>query len=280
MTRIDAHQHFWRIAGPFRHGWLDAPAHAPIRRDFLPADLAPAMADAGVLGSVFVQTQHDPAENDWALALAERHPWIRGVVGWLDLAAPDFPERLRAARRNPRFAGLRHLVQDDPDGSWFQQPDILRSFAALESANVPFDLLVRPRHLPAVPALSDAFPNLKLVIDHCAKPRIAAGATAEWLGPLRECAGRRNVYCKLSGLVTEAEWTAWTPAALEPIVKAAVDAFGPRRLMFGSDWPVCLLASSYARWVEALDWCLRDLPGSDRALIFAGTAESFYSLPG
>ncbi|MEK7764699.1 MAG: amidohydrolase family protein [bacterium] len=276
--RIDAHQHFWTIAGPFRHGWLDVPAHAPIRRDFLPSDLKPVCALARIDGTIFIQTQHDPAENDWALALAAANPWIRGVVGWVDLTGPDPEDALRAARRNPKFVGVRHLVHDETDDGWLARPDVRRGFGALERLGVPFDLLLRPHHLPRVPALADAFPSLKLVIDHCAKPRIAKGPTPAWLDPLRACARRPNVFCKLSGLVTEADWTTWKPADLAPFVRAVVDAFGPRRLMFGSDWPVCLLASSYARWVEALDWCLRDLPAPDRDLIFGGTAVACYGL--
>jgi len=279
VRRIDAHQHFWTIGGPFRHGWLNVPAHEPIRRDFLPRDLAPALAESRIDASIFVQTQHDPAENDWALALADTHPLIAGVVGWVDLTGPDPERALRAARLNPKFIGVRHLVHDEADDAWLARPDVRRGMGALERLDVPFDLLLRPQHLPLIPGLADAYPLLRLVIDHCAKPRIAAGPTPAWLDPLRACARRPNVFCKLSGLVTEADWKAWQPADLMPFVRAAVDAFGPGRLLFGSDWPVCLLASSYARWVEALEWCVRDLSVSDRALIFGGTAEAFYSLP-
>jgi L-fuconolactonase len=280
VKRIDAHQHFWTLGGPFRHGWLEVPAHAPIRRDFLPPDLAPALAASRIDASIVVQTQHDEAENAWALALADTHPWIGGVVGWVDLTGPDPERALRAARRHPKFVGVRHLVHDEADDAWLARPDVRRGLGALERLGVPFDLLLRPHHLSLVPGLADAYPKLKLVIDHCAKPRIAAGPTPVWLDLLRACARRPNVFCKLSGLVTEADWAAWQPADLLPFVRSAVDAFGPSRLLFGSDWPVCLLASSYARWVEALEWCLRDLPASDRSLIFGGSAEVFYRLPG
>ena len=276
--RIDAHQHFWTIEWPFRHGWLDAPGLETIRRDFLPVDLQSSVAQHRLDGTVFVQTQHDPAEHEWVLGLAESHPWIKGVVGWVDLDAPDVGKQLESARRNPTFVGIRHLLQDDPDGGWLIRPGTRRGFKALERLGLTFDLLIRPRHLPYVPGLADDFPRLKFVIDHCAKPDIRGGGLKEWLDPLRACGRRPNVWCKLSGLVTEADPANWLPEHLAPFVKAALQAFGPRRLMWGSDWPVCLLASGYDRWMEAAGELLKESSVADRAWIFGDTAAEFYGL--
>ncbi len=277
--RIDAHQHFWDLAGPFRHGWLESPEHAAIRRSFLPADLAPLVAQHGLDGTIFVQTQHDPAEHEWVLGLADAHPWILGVVGWVDLAAPDVADRLAAARRHPKFAGLRHLLQDDADAGWLSRHDVRRGFRALAASGATFDLLIRPRHLPAVPELADAFPSLRFVIDHAAKPDLRTGSLTEWLDPLRAAGRRPNVWCKLSGLVTEADRAAWTPEQLAPCVQAVVRAFGPRRTLWGSDWPVCLLAADYGRWMDTADLLLKECSASDRAWIFGDAAAECYRLP-
>lgn len=276
--RIDAHQHFWTIDGPFRHGWLDTPGLGTIRRDFLPVDLQPSVERHRLDGTVFVQTQHDPKEHEWVLGLAEANPWIKGVVGWVDLAAPDVEARLTAARRHPKFVGIRHLLQDDPDGGWLIRPETRRGFKALERLGLTFDLLIRPRHLPYVPGLADDFPKLRFVIDHCAKPDIKAGSLAGWHDALRACGRRPNVWCKLSGLVTEADQAAWTPDQLAPFVNAVRLAFGPRRLMWGSDWPVCLLAAEYDRWMETAGHLLKDCSASDRTWIFGDTAAEFYGL--
>lgn len=276
--RIDAHQHFWTIDGPFRHGWLDSPGLERIRRDFLPADLAPHVAAGRLDGTVFVQTQHDPKEHEWVLGLAASHPWIKGVVGWVDLAAPDVAARLAVAGADPRFVGIRHLLQDDPDGGWLIRSETRRGFKALEAAGLTFDLLIRPRHLPYVPPLADDFPRLRFVIDHCAKPDVKSGSLTGWLDPLRACGRRPNVWCKLSGLVTEADPATWSPAQLEPFVKSVLTAFGPRRVMWGSDWPVCLLASEYDRWMETAGELLKECSASDRAWIFGDTATECYRL--
>jgi L-fuconolactonase len=271
---IDAHQHFWKL-GQFDTSWLDAPEHRPIRRDFLPEHLKPALDAVGVKKTVFVQTQHDLQENRWALDLAERHPWIAGVVGWVDLASPRCEEQFLEFRRHPKFVGVRHITQGEPDDDFIVREDVLRGLRVLEKHRVPFDLLFYVKHLRHAATLAQALPGLPMVIDHLSKPRIKERLAEDWLSNFRAAAAYPNVYCKLSGMVTEADWKRWTPEDLAPYVRAAVDLFGPDRLMFGSDWPVCLLAASYERVFDALQ---QSLGPADRAKIFGATAAKFYGL--
>jgi L-fuconolactonase len=275
--RIDAHQHFWEL-GRFAYDWLQQPALAPIRRDFGPADLRPLLDAAGIDGCVLVQTQHDLEENRWALGLAERHDWIAGVVGWVDLASPDCEGQLERYIAHPKFVGVRHVTQDEPDEDFIVRPDVLRGLGVLERHGVPFDLLFYVQHLRHAPTLARRFPNLRLVIDHLAKPKIKSRLIADWRRDVRAAAAFPNVHCKLSGLVTEADWQSWQPADLRPYVQEALECFGPERCMFGSDWPVCLLAAPYERVVAALDEALGPLSESERADIHGGTAARFYGL--
>ncbi len=273
---IDAHQHFWQLAQPFDYRWLGD----PIRRDFLPEHLEPHLRATGVRYSVCVQTQHDLAENRWALGLAERYPFIAGVVGWVDLASPACEEQLLEMRRHPKFVGVRHVTQDEPDDDFIVRPDVRRGLRVLEKHGVPFDLLFYVKHLRHAATVARDFPDLPLVIDHLAKPRIKEGRTDDWLPHLRAAAAFPNVYCKLSGLVTEADWQRWTPSDLRPYVQAALECFGPGRCMFGSDWPVCELAATYERVHAALVEALGPLSEAERAAIFGDTARRFYRLPG
>ena len=275
--RIDAHQHFWQL-GRFDTSWLDWPALAPIRRDFLPDNLAPLLAAAGVSQSIFVQTQHNVEENRWVLGLAERHPFLAGVVGWVDLPSEQCGEQVAEFRQFPKFVGARHVVQDEPDEDWIVRPAVLRGLAELERAGLVFDLLFYTQHLRHAPTVAARLPGLTLVLDHLAKPKIAAGQIEDWQRDLQAAARFPNLHCKLSGLVTEANWQTWQPADLRPYVRAALDAFGPERCLFGSDWPVCLLAAPYGRVVEALEECVRDLSAAERAGIFGGNAERVYRL--
>lgn len=274
---LDAHQHFWELHR-FNYGWLDAPQLAPIRRNFLPADLVPLLPTAGVDKTIFVQTQHNRAESRWVLRLAEQYDFIAGVVGWVDLASPDCERQLLELRGNPKFVGVRHITQDEPDENFIVRDDVLAGLAVLEKHGVPFDLLFYVQHLRHAATLGRRFPELPLVIDHLAKPRIKAGEMSGWSDDLRAAARFPNVYCKLSGMVTEADWQHWRPSDLRPYVRAALDAFGPERCMFGSDWPVCLLAGSYQAVVEALRDCVADLSPGEREWIFERTARTFYRL--
>lgn len=275
---IDAHQHFWQLSKPFDYRWLDAPQHAPIRRDFLPRHLAPHLERAGVNYSVFVQTQHDLEENRWALALADEHPFLAGVVGWVDLASRECDRQLHEMARHPKFVGVRHIVQDEPDDDFIVRPEIMRGLRLLERHGLSFDLLFHTRHLRHAFTLGMAFPSLNLVIDHLAKPRVREQRTDDWLPHLKEAAKCPNVFVKLSGLVTEADWRGWRPADLRPYIQEALELFGPGRCMYGSDWPVCELAATYEAQHAALVEALGPLNDEDREAIFGGTARRFYRL--
>jgi L-fuconolactonase len=275
---IDSHQHFWQLSQPFDYRWLNAPSLQPIRRDYLPADLEPLIRRAGVDRTIVVQTQHDLRENDWALSLAQTHDFIAGVVGWVDLASPDCGRQLEAYRGQPKFVGVRHVTHDEPDDDFIVRPDVQRGLAMLENERVPFDLLFFVRHLRHAASLARMFPGLPLVLDHLSKPMIEARRLDNWETDFRNAASHANVYCKLSGMVTEADWKAWTAADLRPYVETALDAFGPERCMFGSDWPVCELAGSYSEVVAVLREILEALSASERAKIFGDTARFFYGL--
>ena len=277
---VDAHHHFWQLSRPFRYGWLDAPALSRIRRDYLPDDLKPLILAEGVDRTVFVQTQHDLEENRWALGLAERHPFLAGVVGWVDLASDDAERQLIEFRANPKFVGVRHVVQDEPDDNFLVREEVLRGLRVLERHGVPFDVLIYVKHLRHVPTLARAMPGLPMVIDHLAKPRIKERSLDDWLPDFRAAAVFPNVFCKLSGMVTEADWKGWTADDLRPYVQTALECFGPERLMFGSDWPVCELAATYGQVKRALVDSLGPISETEREAIFGGTATRFYRLPG
>jgi L-fuconolactonase len=279
MTNIiDAHQHFWGLSLPFNYAWLDGPQHAPIRRDFLPQDLEPHLRAVGVQRTIFVQTQHDLEENRWALGLAASCPFIAGIVGWVDLASAACEEQVLESKKYPKFVGVRHITQDEPDDDFIVRADILRGLGVLEKHQVPFDLLFYVKHLRHVTTLAPRLPGLNMVIDHLAKPHIRQRRTDDWLPPFRQAAEFPNLYCKLSGMITEADWRSWTAADLKPYVQAALECFGPERCMFGSDWPVCELAGSYEQAYEALIEALGPLSQSERAAVFGGTACRFYGI--
>jgi L-fuconolactonase len=275
---IDAHQHFWQLSKPFNYGWLRAPLNKPICRDYLPNDLAPHLKYTGVRKTIFVQTQHNLDETRWVLGLAAQHDFLAGVVGWVDLASQACEEQVLEFHTHPKFVGVRHITQDEPDDDFIVRPAILRGLKVLEKHRVPFDLLFYVKHLGHAATVARAVPELPLVIDHLAKPRIKEHSIDDWLPHLRTAAACPNVYCKLSGMVTEADWHAWQPADLKPYVQAALDCFGPHRCMFGSDWPVCELAASYEQVYQALNDAVGPISASERTAIFGGTATAFYGL--
>jgi L-fuconolactonase len=276
---VDAHQHFWDLR-IFPQDWLAGPEMKPIRRTFLPRDLEREIRKAGVGRTVFVQTKHDPAENRWALNLADEHPWIAGVVGWVDLRGPRCEEQILEFREHPKFVGVRHVVQDEPDDDWVVRPDVLRGLRALQKHDVPFDLLFYAKHLRHAATLARKLPRLRFVIDHLSKPDIRGARVLGWIDEFRAAAKFPNVCCKLSSMVTQADWRRWTVSDLRPYVQAALEIFGPDRLMFGSDWPVCLLAATYGEWFDALTELLAPLSRDERAKILGGTAARFYRLKG
>lgn len=274
---LDAHHHFWQL-GRFPYEWLNAPQLAPIRRDFLPDDLAPHLAATGVDRTIFVQTQHNVEETQWVLSLADQYDWLAGVVGWVDLTSPDCERQLVALKSHPKFVGVRHVTHDEPDDDFIVREDVLQGLRVLERHDVPFDLLFLPRHLRHVPAIFAAAPKLRLVIDHLAKPPIKAGERAGWIDDFRAAARFPNVYCKLSGMVTEADWQRWKPADLRPYVETALECFGPERCMYGSDWPVCEVAATYEQVHGALVEVLGPLSPTERDAIFGATGAAFYRL--
>jgi L-fuconolactonase len=268
-ARVDAHHHLWDVRKR-PQPWMDGPWADPLRRAFTPADLAPLLTAAGIGASVVVQTVADLDETRELLALTAATPWLAGVVGWADLTDPALPEtlaELRAAPGGHALVGIRHQVHDEPDPGWLNRADVRRGLHAVADAGLCYDLLVRPRELPAALAAVTALPELTFVLDHLAKPPIADRVLEPWSTLLTDLAARHNVACKLSGMVTEADWTSWHTDQLWPYAARVIDAFGPRRLLFGSDWPVCTLAASYQQVNALADDLL------SRAGIAPGTAE-------
>ncbi len=274
---IDAHHHFWRL-GQFDTRWLETPEHAPIRRDYEPRDLKPLIDASGVSKTVFVQTQHDLEETRWVLSLADAHDWICGVVGWVDLASDACGQQLDELTAHPKFVGVRHVTQDEPDDDFIIRPDVIQGLRELERRAVPFDLLFYVRHLRHAVTLARELPELPMVIDHLSKPHIKAGRLDDWEPQFRAAAACPNLMCKISGMITEADWQAWTVDDLRPYVEIALDAFGPERLMFGSDWPVCELAGTYPQVFHACSELISGLTETERTRILGGTAQDFYRL--
>src|SRR5882757_1650867 len=278
-VRIDAHHHLWTV-GRHDTSWLDSPALAPIRRDYGPADLRAAVGDR-VAQTVLVQTIGSVAETVDFLAIAADSELIAGVVGWVDLTATNVADAVAELRAQPggdKLVGIRHGVQSEPDPDWLARADVQRGLAALAGTGLVYDLLTLPPQLPAALRAVVDVPELTFVLDHLSKPPIAAGDREPWETRIRALAARENVVCKLSGMVTEADWTQWTVQDLRPYADVVLDAFGPDRVMFGSDWPVCTLAASYAQVLDAAAELTEGLTAVERDAIFAGTARRVYGL--
>ncbi|MCG5447470.1 amidohydrolase family protein [Micromonospora sp. NIE79] len=277
---VDAHHHLW-VRARHPQPWIDPVTMAAIDADFEPADLAPLARAAGVTATVVVQSVASDTETVDLLEVAADDTLVRGVVGWVDLTAADVAERLdglRAARGGERLVGIRHLVQSESDPAYLDRPDVRRGIAAVGAAGLVFDLLVRQHQLPMAARLTRDLPEVNFVLDHLGKPALGSPEMAEWSRDLRSLAASPNTTAKLSGLVTEVPLPHWTAADLRPAVEDALDAFGPDRLMFGSDWPVCLLASSYQLWVDTLAELLEGQDGTGRASVWGGTARRVYGL--
>ena len=272
---IDAHHHLWRLARG-DCGWL-TPDLAPIYRDFEPEDLTPLLIAAGVTGTVLVQAAPTEAETDHLLRIASAWPMARAVVGWTDFTAPGAPIQIESLAARPGLAGLRPMIQDEPDPEWMLQPSVSRALEAMATCGLRLDALVRPNHLSALVQLIDQHPDLAVVIDHAAKPDIAADGFAAWASGITKLSLRPQVYCKLSGLLTEAGARS-ADADLAPYVDHLLDSFGPSRLMWGSDWPVLLLAGDYASWLAQSRRLLAALSADEQSLIFQGAATAFYGL--
>jgi L-fuconolactonase len=285
--RIDAHHHLW-VRSRTPQDWIDPVAMAAIDADFTPDDLAAALAGQGVTGTVVVQSVQVEAETVDLLALAARTPVVQGVVGWVDLTAPDVADALARLRSGPggaHLVGVRSMVQAESDPAYLDGADLRRGMRTVAAAGLALDLVTRHDQLPAVARLVHELPEVPFVLDHLGKPPLAGddpttrGDLADWAADIAAVAASPNVTAKLSGLVTEASWTGWSAEGLRPAVEHALAAFGPERLMFGSDWPVSLLAARYDAWVETLSGLLAGLPPAAQEAIWHGTARRAYGLP-
>ncbi len=271
---IDSHQHFWQV-GRFDYPWMSS---GILCRDYLPVDLAPILQRNRVDQTILVQASNSAAESRWLLELAKTNNFIAGVVGWVDLMSPDVNAQLDELCADPKFKGVRHLVESEPADDWLVQPAVLSGLKQLSARGLSYDLLVHTRHLKYIPRVAESCHDLAFVIDHLAKPPIARNEIKEWSQGLQPLARYSNIYCKLSGLVTEANWSAWQIDDLRPFVDTALESFGPDRMMFGSDYPVCLLAASYDRVLDSFQEILKSLSVADRDKIFSQNAEEFYRL--
>jgi L-fuconolactonase len=275
MMKIDAHQHFWSY-DESDYGWI--PKGTPLHRSWLPQDLAPLLAAAGIDGTIAVQARQSIAESRWLLSLADESPVIKGVVGWADLRAENVSEDLAALAQHPKFVGVRHVLQDEPDETFMLRSDFMRGIARLAEFGLAYDLLIYPRQLPAAIELVRRFPEQRFVLDHLAKPDVKTGNLEPWREQIRALASSGNLSCKVSGLVTEADHRHWKAADLRPYLDVVFEAFGEDRLMFGSDWPVCLLAAEYAEVHALIADYVSPLPASARDKIMGSNAARFYRL--
>jgi L-fuconolactonase len=273
--RIDSHQHFWLLSRG-DYGWLTSDL-AAIHRDHAPADLEPLLKTAHIDRTVLVQAAPTVAETDFLLRLAESTPFVAGVVGWVDFEADDAAHRIAALAARENLVGLRPMIQDIADDRWMLGAAIRPAVEAMADEGLTFDALIRPRHIPILGEFAALYPALDIVIDHAAKPDIAAGGLGDWARDIRKLAAETRLVCKLSGLVTEAA-PGWSAQTLRPYVDVLVDAFGADRLMWGSDWPVLNLNGDYAAWMATAEQLLAGLSDTEREAIFGGTASVFYGL--
>jgi L-fuconolactonase len=272
---IDAHQHFWTYSQR-DFGWIDE-SMASIRRDFLPVNLKAELENNGFHGSVAVQVRQTLEETRWMLELAENNPFILGVVGWVDLRSPRLHEELESFAGKPKLVGIRHIVQSEPD-DFLLQPDFLRGISLLEEFDLAYDILIYTQHLPIAAEFVGRFPRQRFVLDHLAKPPIKSRAVDTWARGLRNLASLPNVFAKVSGLVTEADWSSWKPEDIQPYLDVAFECFGPSRLMIGSDWPVCNVAASYTRVVTLVKEYLSKYAEEEREAVLGGNAAKFWRL--
>lgn len=276
VPRVDAHQHFWRYDAA-EYGWIDD-SMAALRRDFLPDDLARETTRAGIDACIAVQARQTLEDTRWLLSLADVHPLIAGVVGWVDLQSPSVRDELETLGRHPKLVGIRHLAQSEPDDRFLLRPPFLRGLALLEEFGLAYDILIYSHHLPSAAELAGLLPRQRFVLDHLAKPAIRGGERQVWERDLRALAAHANVWAKLSGLVTEADWARWTPADIRPYLDVAFDCFGWERLMIGSDWPVCTLAGDYARTMAVVTDYVARCPVHERQAVLGGNALRFWNL--
>lgn len=280
MTIIDTHQHFWKY-DPVNYSWINDEMQV-IRRDFLPGDLAVVLKENKVQGCVAVQADQTEAETDWLLELAAKNDFIQGVVGWVDLRSNAIEERLQHYAQYKKLKGFRHVLQGE-EPSFMLQESFLNGISKLNQFGFAYDILIFPQHLSAALQLVKQFPQQRFVIDHVAKPYIKDGKIDDpiaigWKAGMQQLAQRSNVYCKISGMVTEADWKTWTADQLKAYIDVVVENFGIDRIMFGSDWPVCLVASSYNKWIETVQNYFASFSSEDQQKVFSSNAIKFYQL--
>lgn len=276
MLKIDAHQHFWQY-NPVRDAWINNDM-AILQEDFLPEHLQPILEHYDFQGTVVVQSDQSPEENRFQLENAEKHPFIKAVVGWVDMQAPDLEEQLRAYEKFPKLKGFRSMLQSDPDRSLMLRPDFQAGIAKLQSYGYTFDLLVLPDQLKYAEALVAAFPGQRFVLNHIGKPNIKRRQFGDWLADIKALAAHEHVYCKVSGMVTEADLTSWKFEDFKPYIDAIFECFGIKRVMYGSDWPVCRLAATFGEVMEILENYTSNFTEAERELFWAKNAIRFYNI--
>lgn len=273
---IDSHQHFWRY-DPVRYDWITDEMQV-LKRDFLPEHLLPELTSNGIDGCVAVQAEPSEEETNFLLELADQHSQIHGVVGWVDLTAPNVSQRLESLSQNKKLRGIRHIVQSEPDENFLLREDFCCGIGVLKNFGLTYDILIYPKQLPAAIKFAQRFPDQKFVLDHIAKPSIRTGEIDPWSANIRALAANPHVYCKVSGMVTEAKWQGWSPSDFTPYLDIVFEAFGADRIMFGSDWPVCLLAADYKDGRGIVDAYVRNLPHAQQQKLFGLNAIRFYGL--
>jgi L-fuconolactonase len=272
--KLDSHQHFWKYSDA-EYGWID---DLVLRRDFLPPDLHKELRGAKLDGSISVQARQTIAETEWLLSLADQYKFLRGVVGWVPLTSPTVEAEIEKFAARKKLKGVRHVVQDEKDDRYILREDLNAGVSLLDKHGLAYDILIFDRHLPYAIEFVDRHPNQRFILDHIAKPRIREGVVMPWRDKLREMAQRPHVWCKISGVVTEADHKHWTEAQLRFYIDTAIDAFGPKRVMFGSDWPVCLEATTYKNWSELMHRATFQFSVDERASIFGGAAAEAYRI--
>ena len=275
MKIIDSHQHFWKY-DPVSYSWINDDMQV-IRRDFLPGDLAVVLNENKVEGCIVVQADQTEEETDWLIILASKNDFIQGIIGWVDLRSDKIEERLRHYLQFNKVKGFRHVLQGE-EPSFMLQKDFLNGISKLDEFGFAYDILIFPHHLEAALQLVEQFPQQRFVIDHVAKPYIKDGKIDEWKAGMEKLAQHPYVYCKISGMVTEADWHNWTAEQLKPYLDVVVESFGIDRIMFGSDWPVCLVATSYSKWLQTVQNYFESFTEEDQEKIFSGNAARFYNL--
>jgi L-fuconolactonase len=273
-VKIDAHQHFWHYT-PEEYGWIGAEM-AVLQKDCLPGDLEPLLESVGLEGTVAVQARQTLQETQWLLELADQHPFIKGVVGWVDLCGSDVQGQLERFCAHPKFCGVRHVVEAEPDDRFMLREDFLRGLQSLADFDLPYDILIYPRHLPVACKVVEQFPDQPFVLDHIAKPLIKDSVMEPWSTGIQRLAAYPNVFCKVSGMVREADWDHWQHADFRPYLDLVFEAFGPTRIMYGSDWPVCTVAGTYADQAGIVSDYVRKLSEKEQADVWGGTAQRFY----